>query len=52
MKYYGSKIRKNQRIPWQFVPVPDFKKKCDDSSLIKFFGVTEEEHNTIIAFEA
>lgn len=52
MKYYGSKIRKNQRIPWQFVPVPDFKKKCDDFSLIKFFGFTEEEYNTIIAFEA
>lgn len=52
MKYYSSKIRKNQRIPWQFVPVVDFNKNCDDISLIEFFGFTKDEYNTILTFGA
>ena len=52
MKYYGSKIRKNQRIPWQFIPVVNFRNNCDDSSLIDFFGFTKDEYNTILTFEA
>jgi hypothetical protein len=52
MKYYSSKIRKNQRIPWQFIPCADFNKKCDDFSLIEFFGFTKDEYNAILTFEA
>ena len=52
MKYYASKIRKNQRVPWQFVPVPDFSRKCDDSSLTQFFGFTDDEYNAILAENA
>ena len=52
MKYYSSKIRKNQRVPWQFVPNVNFNKKCDDISLIDFFGFTKDEYNAILTFGA
>ncbi|MBQ6630173.1 MAG: hypothetical protein IJH65_15330 [Methanobrevibacter sp.] len=52
MKYYSSKIRKNQRVPWQFIPIVDFNKKCDDISLMEFFGFTKDEYNAILTFGA
>lgn len=47
LRYYSSKIRTNQRIPWQFVPVIDFKEDCTDSYLKKYFGLTDEEYKNI-----
>ena len=43
LRYYGAKVRKNQRIPWQFVPVVDFTKTCDDKFLAEYFGITDDE---------
>ena len=52
MKYYSSKIRKNQRVSWQFIPIVDFNKSCDDISLMEFFGFTKDEYNAILTFGA
>lgn len=47
MRYYSLQIKKNQRNPWQFVPVIDFSKSCDKKYLTEFFGLTESEWKKI-----
>lgn len=40
---YSSKVRQNQQVPWQFIPVIDFSQECNDGYLKKFFGLTDKE---------
>lgn len=47
IKYYSSKVRQNQRIPWQFIPVIDFSRECNDEYLKEYFELTDEEINSL-----
>ena len=47
IKHYSSKVRQNQRVPWQFIPVIDFSQECNDDYLKEFFGLTDEEINSL-----
>ena len=47
IKYYSSKVRQNQRIPWQFIPVINFSRECNDEYLKEYFELTDEEINSL-----
>lgn len=47
IKHYSSKVRQNQRVPWQFIPVIDFSRECNDEYLKEYFELTDEEINSL-----
>lgn len=47
MRYFAKIIRKNQRVPWQFVPYLDYSKPWTDKRFCEYFGITgyiDDEH--------
>ena len=40
MRYFAKIIRKNQRVPWQFVPYLDYSKPWTDKRFCEYFGIT------------